>query len=157
MNSIRAKMLLGGVFAGLISLILAAVNMYSVNQGTDALANVYERQVEPAAALQDMDRNLKEVRFRMAGMLLDQMPAPGSKIHVKEVRASIPAQWALFKEKTRQNAFAQDASEQIDKIDKQLGLLPAFWTSSKPPMAARIKQPLPPCWKTSGPLSSPVC
>ncbi len=126
MNSIRAKMLLGGVFAGLISLILVAVNIYSVNQGTEALANVYEHQVEPVSALQDIDRNLKEIRFRMAGVLLDQMPATGSKIHAREARANIPAQWALFKEKTRQNTFTKESFDQIEKIDKQLGLFPAF-------------------------------
>jgi len=126
MNSIRGKMLLGGLFAGLISLILAAVNIYSVNQGTEALANVYEHQVEPVSALQEMDRNLKEVRFRMAGVLLDQMPTEGSKIHLKEVRESIPKQWALFKDKTRQNVFTSEAREQIAKIDKQLGQLPVF-------------------------------
>ena len=38
MNSLKAKITLGGVLAGLISLILAGVNFYSTNKGTDALA-----------------------------------------------------------------------------------------------------------------------
>jgi len=126
MNSIKAKLILIGLMAGLVSLVLAAVNMYSVKQGTEALASVYDNQVEPSSALQEMDRDLKEIRFRMAGVLLDQMPAQGSKNQLKEARENIPRQWALFKEKTRDNAFSSEADEQIAKIDKQLGLLPAF-------------------------------
>ncbi|MDD5242134.1 MAG: methyl-accepting chemotaxis protein [Sulfuricella sp.] len=126
MKSLKAKIFLIGLLAGLVSLILAAVNMYSVTQGTEALATVYENQVEPVSALQDMDRSLKEIRFRMAGVLLDQMPAMGSKIQLKEARDSIPQQWGLFKEKTRNNVFSNEARDQIAKIDKQLGLLPAF-------------------------------
>lgn len=126
MKSLKAKIFLIGLLAGLVSLILAAVNMYSVTQGTEALATVYENQVEPVSALQDMDRSLKEIRFRMAGVLLDQMPAMGSKNQLKEARDSIPQQWTLFKEKTRDNIFSDEARDQIAKIDKQLGLLPAF-------------------------------
>ena len=126
MGSIKAKMFLGGLLSALISLILAAANVYSVNQGTEALSRVYERQVEPSSALQEMDRDLKEVRFRMAGVLLDQMPAAGSKNQLLEARDNVPKQWALFKEKTRDNAFSKEAAEQIAKIDSQLGALPQF-------------------------------
>lgn len=126
MHSLKAKIFLIGVLTGLIALILAAVNVYSVMQGTQALATVYENQVEPVSALQDIDRSLKEIRFRMAGVLLDQMPATGSKNQLKESQESIPQQWKLFKDKTRDNAFSPEAREQLDKIDKQLGLLPAF-------------------------------
>jgi methyl-accepting chemotaxis protein len=126
MHSLKAKISLIGVLTGLITLILAAVNVYSVMQGTQALATVYENQVEPVSALQDIDRSLKEIRFRMAGVLLDQMPATGSKNQLKESQESIPQQWKLFKEKTRDNVFTPEAREQLDKIDKQLGLLPAF-------------------------------
>jgi methyl-accepting chemotaxis protein len=126
MHSLKAKIFLIGVLTGLISLILAAANVYSVMQGTQALATVYENQVEPVSALQDIDRNLKEIRFRMAGVLLDQMPATGSKNQLKEAQESIPQQWKIFKDKTSANVFTPEAREQLEKIDKQLVLLPAF-------------------------------
>jgi methyl-accepting chemotaxis protein len=126
MNTIKAKMFFGGLLAALVSLILAGVNIYSVNRGTEALANVYEHQVEPASALQDIDRSLKEIRFRMAGFLLDQMPATGSKIHLKDARNVIPQSWATFKDKTAGNSFAPEAGEQIAKVEKHLGMLPQF-------------------------------
>jgi len=62
------------------SLVLTGVDVYSVNKGNDALAYVYENRVQPTTALQEMDSALKEIRFRMAGVLLDQMPAAGHAI-----------------------------------------------------------------------------
>ena len=126
MNTLKAKLIFIALIAGLVSLVLTAVNVYSVNQGSKALASVYENQVEPSAALNEMERSLKEIRFRMAGVLLDQMPALGSKNQLQEARASIPQQWALFKEKTRDNDLSSEAQEQIKKVDTQLGQLPAF-------------------------------
>ena len=127
MNSIKARLFLGGLLAGLISLILAAVNIYSVNQGTEALATVFEHQVQPSAALQNMDRELKEIRFRMAGVILSQIAGAGGKNQLDDAKESIPKQWALFKTMTRDNVFSAEAREQIAIIDKQLGLLPPFF------------------------------
>jgi methyl-accepting chemotaxis protein len=62
----------------------------------------------------------------MAGVLLDQMPAVGSRIHLKEVRGRIIDDWTAFKRGTKDNAFSDDAKKQIEKIDKQIVLLPAF-------------------------------
>ena len=127
MKSLRAKILLGGIMAGLVSLILALASIYSTNQGTDALASVYENQVVPAAALKDIDRHLKEVRFRMAGVVLSQIAGAGGKNQLDEAQADIPKKWAIYKEKTRGNILSAEAKEQIDKIDKQLGLLAPFF------------------------------
>ena len=126
LNSIKAKLILIGLMAGLISFVLAAVNMYSVNQGTQALASVYENQVVPAAALKDMDRHLKEIRFRMAGVTLGSLPGAGSKNQLDEARVEIPKQWAIFKETSRSTGSGTETSDQIATIDKQLGLLPPF-------------------------------
>ncbi|HCI54050.1 MAG TPA: hypothetical protein DE312_12170 [Gallionella sp.] len=127
MKSLKAKILLGGILAGLVSLILAAVNVYSTNQGTNALATVYENQVVPAAALKDMDRHLKEIRFRMAGVILSQIAGAGAKNQLDEAQVDIPKQWAIYKEKIQGNDLTDEAKEQIEKIDKQLVLLPPFF------------------------------
>ena len=89
MNTLKAKLIFIALIAGLVSLVLTAVNVYSVNQGSKALASVYENQVEPSAALNEMERSLKEIRFRMAGVLLDQMPALGSKIQLQEAECRL--------------------------------------------------------------------
>lgn len=125
-QTLKAKLIFGFLLAAAASLILTLVDIYSVSKGTDELAYVYENQMQPTSALQEMDSDLKEIRFRMAGVLLDQMPTVGSRNHLKEVRGKISDNWADFKVKTAENIFSDEAKEQIAKIDKQMVLLPAF-------------------------------
>jgi methyl-accepting chemotaxis protein len=125
-QTIKAKLLFGFLLAIFSTLVLTIVDIFSVNKSTDALAYVYENQMQPATALQEMDSSIKEIRFRMAGVLLDQMPTAGSRNHLKEVRGKISEDWENFKKETAKNKFSEDAKKQIDKIDKQIALLPAF-------------------------------
>jgi len=125
-QTIKAKLIFGFLLSVTGSLVLTAVDIYSVNKGTDALAFVYENQMQPTSALQEMDSAIKEIRFRMAGVLLDQMPTAGSRNHLKEVRGTIIDDWEIFKKSTHDNKFSEDAQKQIEKIDKQIALLPAF-------------------------------
>lgn len=124
--TIKAKLLLGFILAISASLVLTGVDVYSVSKSTNDLAYVYENQMQPTTALQEMDSAIKEVRFRMAGVLLDQMPAAGSRNHIKEVRGKIRENWDSFKKATSENKFSDDAKKQIDKIDRQITLLPEF-------------------------------
>jgi methyl-accepting chemotaxis protein len=96
-KTLKAKLIFGFLLAIFSSLVLTVVDIYSVNKGTDALAYVYENQMQPTSALQDMDSAIKEIRFRMAGVLLDQMPTAGSRNHLKEVRGKILEDWDSFK------------------------------------------------------------
>jgi len=125
-QTIKAKLIFGFLLSVTGSLVLTVVDIYSVNKGTDALAFVYENQMQPTSALQEMDSAIKEIRFRMAGVLLDQMPTAGSRNHLKEVRGTIIDDWEIFKKSTHDNKFSEDAQKQIEKIDKQIALLPAF-------------------------------
>ena len=126
MQTLKVKLILGFLLAVLGSLVLTIVDVYSVNKGNDALAYVYENQMKPTSLLQNMDSAIKEIRFRMAGVLLDQMPAVGSRNQLKEVRGKIQEDWSAFKAATAENPFSEDSKKQIAKIDAQILLLPAF-------------------------------
>jgi len=123
-KSIKARLVLIGAMAALVSLMLAAVNMFSVRQAAETLSYVYDNQ--KTAALMEIDRTLGDMRFRMAAVLIDQMSMAGSKNHLNEARESIPKQWAAFKESTRGMTFGSAALEQIRTIDQQIGALPTF-------------------------------
>ncbi len=125
--SIKAKLLSTAAVAVLIILTLAAMNFWSTRQGTNALASVYEREVMPMSDLNAIDAALKEVRFRMAGVVIDQMPFVGSKNHLGEVRESIPKSWASFQEQTREKTFTAEETELIQKIEKKINELPGFF------------------------------
>lgn len=125
-KTLKAKLIFSFLLAVFSLLVLTVVDIYSVNKSIDEMAYVYENQMQPTTALQEMDSAVKEIRFRMAGVLLDQMPTAGSRNHLKEVRGKISDDWARFKEETNNNKFSEDAQKQIEKINKQIALLPAF-------------------------------
>jgi methyl-accepting chemotaxis protein len=122
----KSKLIIGFLLAVIPLLVLTVVDVYSVSKSNDALAYVYENRMLPTTALQEMDSSIKEIRFRMAGVLLDQMPTAGSRNHLKEVRGKIFDDWEIFKKATNENEYSEDVKTQISKIDKQLALLPAF-------------------------------
>jgi len=99
---------------------------WSAHRGAAALESVYEDQVQPVLALGKIDSILKDVRFRVAGVLLDQMPVTGSLNHVKEARKEIDQQWQQFaaREMTITNRSAQHR-ELAEKVGKGVVALPA--------------------------------
>ncbi len=101
--------------------VFAAIAIYSIHDGTESLSEVYERQIEPAAALHEMEEALKDVRFRLAGYLLDQMPAVGNTNHLREARDKIFDNWLRFKQATADNAFSEHERGLIAQIDRHLG------------------------------------
>jgi diguanylate cyclase (GGDEF)-like protein/PAS domain S-box-containing protein len=107
-------------------LIFAAMGIYGIREGSRALSSVYENQVQPLRALLEMERALKEVRFRMAGYVLDQHPAWGNHIHLNESMQSIPRAWQDFKQKSRVTNFSPKQQALISTIDKNLGALKNF-------------------------------
>jgi methyl-accepting chemotaxis protein len=126
LNTLKAKLIISVALAAFALLVLTIVDVYSVSKSNNALANVYENQMQPSMDLQSIDSSLKEIRFRMAGVLLDQMPTAGSRNHIKEVRGKISDDWTNFKSATANNVYSEDAQAQIAKIDKQITRLPAF-------------------------------
>ena len=125
-KTVRARILFIVGAAIVAMLLLTLVNFYSVEAAIQALSSVYENRVQPVAAIQQIDRDLKDVRFRMAGVLLDQMPAVGSNVQLHEATTNIPAQWALFKEQTRDNASSAETRDLITKIDHEIPSFLAF-------------------------------
>ena len=124
--SIKTKLYSIIALAVLAMFILAGVDFYSVKQGSKALESVYERQVVPASLLIEIDKELKAIRFRMAGYLVDQMPAVGNTNHLKEVRKKIPDLWAEYKERTKNNKLSEKSKVLVKKIDKQMSALAPF-------------------------------
>ena len=124
--SIKARLYLGVGLSLLAMLILTGVGAHSIRQGSKSLQSVYENMVMPISILKEIDGELKDVRFRMAGYLTNQMPAVGSMNHVKEAKQKVPELWAEYRTRTQDNAFDDQARELIDKINSQLAILAPF-------------------------------
>jgi methyl-accepting chemotaxis protein len=120
---LRSRMwLVAGISLGAVAL-LAAAGLYSGRHGSAALEHVYENEVRPARELQEIDTLLRDVRFRIAAVLLEQMPRAGSLNQLKEARAAIPARWREFRERA---ALSQGGALLAQGIERNLPALFGF-------------------------------
>jgi methyl-accepting chemotaxis protein len=92
--SVRAKLSAVAFVAAAGAIVLAGFNLYASRANTSALKGVYETNVHSLIELQKIAATLREVRFRVAGVLLDVMPIPGALNHVKDARQSLESSWA---------------------------------------------------------------
>jgi methyl-accepting chemotaxis protein len=92
--SVRAKLSAVAFVAAAGAVLLAGFNLYASRANTSALKGVYETNVHTLVELQKMAAALREVRFRVAGVLLDVMPVPGALNHLAEARGNLEASWA---------------------------------------------------------------
>ena len=125
--TIRFQLIGLAVMTLVILVVLVGMNIYSIRQGSSALADVYENNVQPLMKLQEIDAILKEVRFRLVAVPLDQMSIKGSGDQLKEARSQVPKIWADFTRKVADSQVSAQDRELIAKIDKQItGLDPFF-------------------------------
>ena len=125
--TIRFQLIGLAVMTLVILVVLVGMNIYSIRQGSSALADVYENNVQPLMKLQEIDVILKEVRFRLVAVPLDQMSIKGSGDQLKEARSQVPKIWADFTRKVADSQVSAQDRELIAKIDKQItGLDPFF-------------------------------
>lgn len=125
--TIKSQLIGAAIMTVAIVLLLVGMNVYSIRQGTAALADVYESNVQPLTLLQELDAVLKEVRFRLVAVPLDQMSIKGSGDQLKEAQTRVPQIWADFKHKVAASPVTAQDKELIDKIDKQIATLPSFF------------------------------
>ncbi len=120
-SSIKIKLGLALGSIAVLIIISSAANIYITQTSIKTLALVYENEVVPSQILDDIEKHLKEVRFRMAGVLLDQMPTVGSQNHLKEVSRSVPEMWKNYRELTKNTlAINVEGAQSIAEISQEL-------------------------------------
>jgi methyl-accepting chemotaxis protein len=93
--SVRAKLSAVAIVAAVGATALAGFNLYAAQANSRALTSVYESNVRTLIQLQKIGAKLREVRFRVAGVLLDVMPVPGSLNHLVETRKELDSAWNI--------------------------------------------------------------
>jgi methyl-accepting chemotaxis protein len=91
--SVRSKLWAVAVVATVGAGALAGFNLYASRASSQALTGVYESNVHTVVALQKIGSTLREVQFRVAGVLLDVMPVQGSLNHIVAARKELEAEW----------------------------------------------------------------
>ncbi len=125
--TIRGRLMATGTVAFACLLLLAGINLYSKARSEAALSGIYENSVRPLLMAQQMESDLKEVRFRIAGVILDQMPSVGSLNHLNEVRGRLPQQWAEVLRRSNAGTVNPDTAALLQRIDQGIGALPPFF------------------------------
>jgi methyl-accepting chemotaxis protein len=93
-------------------------------RAAEAAQVIKDERFAPLGKLQELNATLKEVRFRLAGVLLDQMPVVGSRIHLKETMAKAPALWKAFKDAA--GHLGGEGGAIVAGIDRDFPLLERF-------------------------------
>ena len=125
--TIRAKLIGAALGAFLVIVVLSATAWYGNRQSSAVLQDVVENNVTPLLALNEIDTLLREVRFRVAGVLLEQLPARGSGVHAREAQEKIPKLWEEVSKRRRPvDQLSAEEQEVLAKLDKSLAGLPAF-------------------------------
>ncbi len=128
--SIRQRLWLLSMLAVLGMSLVTALFFFSNRTNERALAEVFEQNGQSLIRMQRMENLLLEVRFRAAGVLLDQLPVPGSLNHLKEARQELNTLWGdlqanagtLFAQGEAREQFAalQAGWPTVDRIASQL-------------------------------------
>lgn len=124
--SLRAKLYALVALAAALLVAVAMMMFFGIHRSTESLRHVFEENVTPLQRLQALDDHLKEVRFRMAGVALDQLPAAGSRNHLAEVRQELPQLWADYRRLTVLGSEETEERELTEKIEGGLAALPAL-------------------------------
>jgi len=106
----RLAVLAGLAMLGMCALAALAVGSNQVNQR--ALSELYKDDIASLVGLQRIENSLLEVRFRAAGVLLEQLPRQGSMNHLAEVRTELAQQWADL-EKPAERIFDQGEALEV--------------------------------------------
>jgi methyl-accepting chemotaxis protein len=127
-HTLRGMLILLAVVSLLSLLALGGMAIHAAGSGTKMLHEVNQHAVVPLTVLQSVERRLKEVRFRIAGVALEQLPTVGSANHLKETQVEMPKEWARFRQIVATDVLPDEEKARLDKIEKGMQGLNALMT-----------------------------
>ena len=108
LTTIRARLTAVAVVATVGALALAGLNAVAGRASGEALVNIYEDNLRALMQMQKVNLSLREVRFRVAGVLLETLPVPGSLNHLREARKEMDEAWVPLHAQLQRTAGADD-------------------------------------------------
>ena len=112
--------------AALIVVVLATIGIHSYREYDRTLTDVYVRNVLPTTSLSHIETTLKDTRFRLAGVLLNQVSVPGSINQAADARVEVPATWRDYRAMTSATVAAEETRALLNTVDKNLPALDEF-------------------------------
>ncbi len=112
-------------FALLGALLLGSTAIWQARNGAAQIDQVQTEAVVPMIMLQSLEKHLKEIGYRVSGVVLEILPTQGSYVHLQDMRATLQVEWAGFIAVARPESLGKDDREQFDKADKGMAELDA--------------------------------
>ncbi len=123
MISVRARLALLAIVAAATVLALAGIAAWESRKSDAGFQRLYTHGLQPVLALQAMDTPLREIRFRVAAVLLEHLPVQGSRDHLAEADTKIQQAWRAFREATQSRPVTAEIAELVSQIDAGLPTL----------------------------------
>jgi methyl-accepting chemotaxis protein len=105
---------------------LGGMVVHASRQGAQSLEAVNHQAMHPRTLLHGVEQKIKEVRFRIAGVALEQISTLGSAHHLKAMRQEIPAEWRQFHAIASSQALPDEQRATLEKIDSGMKELEAL-------------------------------
>lgn len=118
--SIRGRLLATAILSIGFLTLLAGVNLYGQQRATAALETVQGKAVQPMLTIREIDDRLKDIRFDMAGSVLDVTSFIGARDRLKEKRERLPVAWQEFIAQFDAAAATPEERELVEGIGKQI-------------------------------------
>jgi methyl-accepting chemotaxis protein len=117
-HTLRGMLILLATVSLLSLLALGGMAIHAARSGAQLLNEVNQQAVVPLTVLQAVERRLKEVRFRIAGVALEQLPTVGSANHLKEAQVELPKEWASFRSVAEKQPLPDEETALLSKIEQ---------------------------------------
>jgi methyl-accepting chemotaxis protein len=106
----------------------AGAAAYAAWLGNRALEFEHSESFIPLVALGTISSDMRETSFRLAGVLIDQIPIEGSKNHAVATAKNVPEQWRRYRSSFEASANATEAErELVAKGDAGMKVAEAFY------------------------------
>jgi methyl-accepting chemotaxis protein len=114
MTSIRQAVIYGAVLMCLLMMGGGAVALKAIMDGKEGIDFLYAKRLSPLLELQKIDKGVREVRFHLASVSLEQMPTVAARKYIETQLPEIKKSLALL----------QEVGNQADpKVRDQIGLI----------------------------------
>ncbi len=125
--TLSQKLYVAAAGALMILAALALTNLQGSRQANAEMEELVQHEIKALMRVQSIDRDLLEIRFRIAGVVLEQLPSVGSQNHLQEARSRIDKSWRDFE--ANNSIEAAGEAEYIAQVSSGIKLLPAMFDS----------------------------
>ena len=118
--TIRSKLIFAALVSAVLLILLAGLSYYGQHRANRASDFAHDKGVVPQLAISEIDSMMKDVRFHMAGFMIDIMSSNGARAKIKDVREKVPKNWKIFMGGFDANGATEDERTAVANIDKAM-------------------------------------